>query len=84
MTWLQCYASLKDGAEFDNGCEDDSEARLTHRKSYLLPVRAQAVMFIVENEFEDAQSRELVKAYEIKRSNVNTIAERLTHSGALR
>ena len=39
-------------------------------------VRAQAAMFIVENEFEDAQSRELVKAYEIKRSNVNTIAAR--------
>ena len=39
-------------------------------------VRAQAAMFIVENEFEDVQSRELVKAYEIKRSNVNTIAAR--------
>ena len=82
VTWLQCYASLKDGAEFDNEklsyFDDEFRGAPNLSQIMYLPakVRAQAAMFIVENEFEDAQSRELVKAYEIKRSNVNTIAAR--------
>ena len=82
VTWLQCYASLKDGAEFDNErlsyFDDEFRGAPNLSQIMYLPakVRAQAAMFIVENEFEDVQSRELVKAYEIKRSNVNTIAAR--------
>jgi hypothetical protein len=82
VTWLQCYGSLKEGVDFDDEKLEyfDDEYRGAPNLSQIMylpaKVRAEAATFIVDNEFEDGQSRELVKAYEIKRSNVNTIAAR--------
>ena len=82
VTWLQCYASLKEGVKFpDEKLEyfDDEYTGAPNLSQIMyLPaaVRAVAAEFIVDNAFDSDQSRELVKAYEIKKAGASTMAAR--------
>lgn len=82
VTWLQCYASLKEGVKFPSEkleyFNDEFRGAPNLSQIMYLPaaVRAEAAEFIVDNEFEELQSKELVKAYEIKRAGAQTVAAR--------
>ena len=82
MTWLACYASLKESPKFaENKLEyfnDEYVGAPNLSQIMYLPsaVRVAAAEFIVDNEFEEVQSRELVKAYEIRKANASTVVAR--------
>ena len=82
MTWLACYASLKESPKFaDEKLEyfsDEYVGAPNLSQIMYLPsaVRVSAAEFIVDNEFEETQSRELVKAYEIRKANASTVVAR--------
>ena len=82
VVWLQCYASLKEGLDFDSTkleyFHDEYRGAPNLSQIMYMPAatRAAAATFVVDNEFEETQTRELVKAYEIKSANVRTVAAR--------
>jgi len=82
VTWLQCYASLKESDKFDSSKLEyfDNEfvgaPNLSQIQYLPAAVRSEAAEFVVDNEFEVTQTRELVKAYEIKKANKSTVSAR--------
>lgn len=82
VTWLQCYASLKENDKFDSVKLEyfDNEFVGAPNLSQIMylpaAVRSEAAEFVVDNEFEVTQTRELVKAYEIKKANKSTVSAR--------
>jgi len=82
VTWLACYASLKESPNFPEekldyfNNEYAGAPNLSHIMYLPSSVRVEATLFIIDKEFEESQTRELVKAYEIKKANASTIAAR--------